>query len=285
MKKINYFAPILLIILFSLLAVFIYSSNTKPQNDNNSIKNKIKTNTKPTKTETGDAEYIGLYKTDTTDAKEQKQTVTIEIKNDKSVEIIQSFANNEHPKITKIGFWERGSKGTLSVKLTTQNSQTTDGNETLSFVIENNGVDITLSLLNAKNLGWGEAGLFLKKQAPTSTNTLSNTKWVWIKTLINNDEKIVPSTPEKFTLTFNQNTKTVSITTDCNNIGEPKYQTNESNSLTIEPPEMTLIGCEYSNEGQFINDLTQVKSYVLENGNLFLQIKLDSGVMEFSKAN
>lgn len=162
MKKISYFAPSLLIILFSILAVFIYTNNKKAQTENTSTNNEINTNITPSQTETVDTEYVGVYKADTPDAK--TQTVTIEIKKDKSVEFTQTFRNNNQPTLTKLGTWERGSKGTLSVNLTTQNSQTINANETLSFVLENDGVDTALNLLNAKNLGWGDAGLFLKKQ-------------------------------------------------------------------------------------------------------------------------
>ena len=280
MKKINYFAPLLLIFLFSLLAVFIYSNNKKPQTDDNTSNNELNTNITPMQTETVDTEYMGVYKANTTDAKGQKQTVTVEIKNDKSVKLTQNFLNKNLPTIIKLGSWERGPKGTLKFNLNTQNSQTINPVESLSFVIENNGTDITISLLNASDLGWGKPGLFLKKQMATTTNTLIGTKWVWVQTLMNNDEKIVPSTPEKFTLAFDKNNQLI-ITTDCNSIGKSTYRANENNSLVLTIEVTTKIGCQNSTESDYLNNLTQIESYIIEDDKLFLQIKMDSGVMEF----
>lgn len=284
MKKINYFAPLLLVILFSLLAVFIYSNNKKPQTDNNTNNNELNTNITPMQAETIDTEYVGVYKADTTDANGQEQTVTIEIKNDKSVELTQSFLNKNLPTIIKVGTWERGSKGTLKVNLTTQNSQTINHSEYLSFVLENNGTDITISLLNASDLGWGESGLFLKKQMETTADTLIGTKWVWVQTLMNNDEKIVPSTPGKYTLAFNNNNQ-LNITTDCNIIGKSIYKTNENNSLVLTIGVTTRKSCQNSTESEYLNNLTQIESFIVENDKLFLQIKMDSGVMEFESIN
>lgn len=82
-----------------------------------------------------------------------------------------------------------------------------------------------------------------------------------------------------FTATFQEDGRLLA-TTDCNN-GNGSYTIGADNSLTIGPMASTMMYCEGSSEGAYFQQLNQVGSYKIENGQLWLMLKMDSGTMIF----
>jgi len=82
-----------------------------------------------------------------------------------------------------------------------------------------------------------------------------------------------------FTLTF-QPDMVVLATTDCNN-GNGTYELGPDNALTFGPMATTMMFCEGSSETDFYQGLSNVGTYQIENGQLWLMLKMDSGTMIF----
>lgn len=115
-------------------------------------------------------------------------------------------------------------------------------------------------------------------EADPDVMTLDMTKWRWQKTIYNNDTEVIPVQKDAFTLSFKEGN--VSIGTDCNQAGGG-YSVDGKN---IEFGDMmsTLMYCEDSQEGEFLSQLGEVKSYLFtSHGELVLEFPYDSGQMIF----
>lgn len=116
------------------------------------------------------------------------------------------------------------------------------------------------------------------EKANTGT-TLAGKKWTWINTTMSDGAKTSPSEAGAFTLTF-QPDMTVIATTDCNN-GNGSYELGPDNALTFGPMATSMMFCEGSSETDFYQSINNVGSYKIDNGQLWLMIKFDSGTMVF----
>jgi heat shock protein HslJ len=106
--------------------------------------------------------------------------------------------------------------------------------------------------------------------------------WAWQSTKFNNDTVKTPATPADYTVKFNAD-GTVAIKADCNNAAGT--YTVEAGKLTITVGPMTLAMCpEGSLSDEFVKELGQVNGYLMQNGKLYLTLKLDTGSMEFASA-
>jgi heat shock protein HslJ len=143
-----------------------------------------------------------------------------------------------------------------------------------------------LSLVNAKgnppqnNTIPNISNVPLTKTPAASSDELTSQKWNWSKTQMSDGTEIIPSTPGKFSITFQPDMR-VLATTDCNN-GNGSYELGADNSLTIGPMATTMMFCEGSTETQFYQGLANVGSYKISNGELWLMLKMDSGTMIFN---
>lgn len=105
--------------------------------------------------------------------------------------------------------------------------------------------------------------------------------WQWVQTLYNDGKKYVPSEPKQYTIRF-QDDGTLKIRADCNLKGG-RYAISE-NSLSIEITQSTMAACpEGSLEDRFVRDLSAGARYFLKDGNLYIDLKYDSGTMKLSK--
>jgi len=113
---------------------------------------------------------------------------------------------------------------------------------------------------------------------------LVGTTWVWDETVFNNDEVMTPNYPGKATLTFSEDGM-VAVTTDCNS-GSGTYEATADGRLTLGPIAATRMFCflleEPSQETEFFQQLGQVNAYVMSDGQLVLNLMLDTGNMYFS---
>jgi len=105
--------------------------------------------------------------------------------------------------------------------------------------------------------------------------------WKWVQTLESNDTKRVPDDPGKYTLEFLPDGK-VSIQADCNQ-GSGTYTIN-GQRISIEILITTLVACPPDSlEQEYIRDLNATVIYFTQNGDLYLDLKFDTGTMKFVK--
>ncbi len=122
--------------------------------------------------------------------------------------------------------------------------------------------------------------------APDNSNSGSNNsseltskKWTWVNTKMSDGAVTSPSKDGAFTATFQDDGRLVA-TTDCNN-GNGSYEVGADNTLTIGPMATTMMFCEGSSQDAYFQQLGNVGSYKVNNGQLWLMIKFDSGTMIF----
>jgi heat shock protein HslJ len=108
---------------------------------------------------------------------------------------------------------------------------------------------------------------------------LSGTAWQWQQTLMNNDDKFVPDSPADYTVQFMAD-GTVALQADCNRV-RGTYAV-DGNSITIAFGPSTLVACpENSLGGRFADQLAGAAIYFFRSGDLYLDLKYDSGTMKF----
>lgn len=113
-----------------------------------------------------------------------------------------------------------------------------------------------------------------------SVDDLTVNSWMWKETQMGNDDMVTPKNPSQFVLTF-MDDGTFGTTTDCNS-GSGSYTSSDDGSLTLGQVATTQMFCEGSQETEYYKELGDVASYVLEGGNLYMSMKMDAGIMEFT---
>ncbi len=110
---------------------------------------------------------------------------------------------------------------------------------------------------------------------------ITDVVWKWQETRYNNDQNAVPPDPSGYTIAFNPD-GTLNIRADCNR-GGGKYS-NKGKSLRIEVTHTTRAMCPPDSlEQTFIKDLNAAEIYFFKDGNLYLDLKYDTGTMKFDR--
>jgi heat shock protein HslJ len=106
--------------------------------------------------------------------------------------------------------------------------------------------------------------------------------WQWVRTQYNDDTTLTrPADTAGYTLQLKSD-GTVKVRGDCN-AGGGSFTMNGS-KLSVTITHTTMAACpEGSLEGSFLRDLNRANGFLLKNGSLFLDLKLDVGTMEFHK--
>ena len=105
--------------------------------------------------------------------------------------------------------------------------------------------------------------------------------WQWVRTIFNNDTKTVPDKPENYTVRFLEN-GTIAVKADCNQKGGT--YTKEAKKLAIKITHSTMAACEPGSlEDTFVRDLTGGAGFFFKDGDLFIDLKYDTGTMRFSR--
>jgi uncharacterized lipoprotein YbaY len=113
-------------------------------------------------------------------------------------------------------------------------------------------------------------------------NELVGVVWQWQGTTMSDDTVYTPEQPERYTLEFLPAGE-VQFLADCNR-GRGRYEVAD-NQLTILPGPMTLMACPPDSlDTEFLQGLQEISSYFLQDGNLVLELKVDSGSMVFAPA-
>jgi len=112
-----------------------------------------------------------------------------------------------------------------------------------------------------------------------SPASLIGREWIWVKTVMSNDETITPKNTDAFSLKFSENGE-IQGKTDCNNFFG-KYTLAE-NKLTFGPFAATRKYCMDAQEPIFMKALGEVGSFFIDKENrLVLLLKMDSGSVVF----
>ena len=107
--------------------------------------------------------------------------------------------------------------------------------------------------------------------------------WQWTQTLYNDDRTVVPADPENYTVQF-QEDGTMTVKADCNVKGGTVSITRGEKSISIEITQSTMAACpEGSLEDEFVKGLSAAAIYFIQNGDLYIDLKYDSGTMRFLK--
>jgi heat shock protein HslJ len=105
--------------------------------------------------------------------------------------------------------------------------------------------------------------------------------WQWVQTLYNNDTQAMPSRPESYTVQFGAD-GTVDVRADCNRKGG-RYS-GQDRQIAIEITHSTMAACpDDSLEGPFVRDLTAGAVWFLKDGDLYIDLKYDTGTMRLKK--
>ena len=103
--------------------------------------------------------------------------------------------------------------------------------------------------------------------------------WQWVQTLYNDDRKVVPKEPKNYTVQFLDN-GTLTVKADCNQKGGT-YSIRDKR-LSIEITHSTMAACpEGSLEDEFVRGLSGAAIYFIKDGDLYIDLKYDTGTMKF----
>jgi heat shock protein HslJ len=110
--------------------------------------------------------------------------------------------------------------------------------------------------------------------------SLTGMVWKWQEFQSSDETLVKPENPQAYTVEFLEDGK-LSIQADCNRaMGTYKV---DGSSLTMEVAGMTKAACPPGSlSDQFLGYLNNVVSHVFKDGDLYLALKFDSGIMKFT---
>jgi heat shock protein HslJ len=109
---------------------------------------------------------------------------------------------------------------------------------------------------------------------------LAGTAWQWVHTRYNNDQRTIPARPEQYTLRFRDDGQ-IGVKADCNMKGGTYAATDKQLSMKIITSTMAVCP-PGSLEEEFVRNLHAGTNYFFRDGDLFIDLKFDSGTMRFS---
>ncbi len=125
------------------------------------------------------------------------------------------------------------------------------------------------------------AGIMQFRAAPVAEPALTGTTWQWQQT-VTPVETFVASDPASYTILFNED-GSYNLQADCNS-GSGTY-TVDGQSISIGPAAVTMMACpDGSQDGVFLQQLSNAAIYFFQDGDLFIDQAMDSGTMQFSAA-
>lgn len=125
----------------------------------------------------------------------------------------------------------------------------------------------------------GESPATLRSHDPS---TIIGKTWQWHGTVTPVQKINVPQ-PERYTLRFDEGGR-VQARFDCNR-GGGSYQISEG-KLSFGPLISTRMACpESSLDATFMKQLKDVNSFFVEGDNLYLELPVDSGTLQFKQQN
>jgi heat shock protein HslJ len=118
-------------------------------------------------------------------------------------------------------------------------------------------------------------------EASDSEVALVGPVWQWEEFLGNDDSSVVPDDPSRYTIEFATD-GSVAVRADCNR-GFGTY-TEASGALAIEVSGLTRAQCEEGSlSDEYLRDLADVRTYVIEEGRLYLDVMADVGTLRHAQ--
>ena len=105
--------------------------------------------------------------------------------------------------------------------------------------------------------------------------------WKWVASRYGNDTEARPADPARYRLRLERD-GTLRVRVDCNQAGGV-YRISGS-AIVIEVTHSTMAACEPGSlDRTFLRDLRAAATYFMRQGKLFLDLKYDTGTMEFGR--
>jgi heat shock protein HslJ len=137
-----------------------------------------------------------------------------------------------------------------------------------SFTIEDG--DLVLTLSDAGTLRF------------TAAEVITGVEWQWTEFQSMDGSVITVDTPENYTLLLGDD-GSASVRADCNR-GSGAY-TLEDSQISFGAMALTQAACPAESLADaYVQYLADVRSYVVEDGELFLSLQMDGGIMRFAQA-
>jgi heat shock protein HslJ len=115
------------------------------------------------------------------------------------------------------------------------------------------------------------------------TGEITGTAWHWLRTQYNDDTNAAPADPENYTVQFKED-GTLNVKADCNQKGGAYCFSATDKRLSIELTLSTMAFCpEGSLEDEFVRGLSAATIYFIKDGDLYIDLKYDTGTMRFSE--
>jgi heat shock protein HslJ len=150
---------------------------------------------------------------------------------------------------------------------------------------------ISRDLGNVRSYTLKDGHLFLALMADAGSyeyepiNSLTGSSWLMVKFQGGNGTIVRPKDPANYTLAFGKDGRT-SLKIDCNTGGGP-WTVRGPGAVQFGPVGMTRMACTPPDPlaTKYATDFTNIKSFVIKDGNLFLSLAADAGTYEFSPAD
>jgi len=115
--------------------------------------------------------------------------------------------------------------------------------------------------------------------APQRT-ALSGTSWKLVQFQSMDDTRLEPEPDATYTLAFDGDGR-LRVHADCNR-GQGSWYSPDNVTLQIGPLAMTRAYCQSKLYDRFVRDLNDISSYIVRDGKLYLSLRADAGIYEFS---
>lgn len=124
-------------------------------------------------------------------------------------------------------------------------------------------------------------GPWLPREGSAEARAMMSGQWRWIGSRFSNDTEALTAEPERYTLRLLPD-GTLRVRADCNGAGG-RYRLDGSR-IAIEISQSTLAACAPGSlEAVYLRDLRAAALYFLKGGRLYLDLRFDSGTMEFDR--
>lgn len=122
-----------------------------------------------------------------------------------------------------------------------------------------------------------------QEQSSVAEPKISDVVYQWVQTLYNNDSKVEPNEPKNYTVQFMAD-GTIAVKADCNQKGGTYSVSVQDRRISIKITTSTMAACpEGSLEDEFVRGLTASSQYFIRDGDLYIDLKYDTGTMTFKQ--
>ena len=108
-----------------------------------------------------------------------------------------------------------------------------------------------------------------------------DTTWQWVS-LTTPVEQVTVDAPDKYTIRFDRGGQ-VAVKADCNR-GTTTYSVSGDRKIELKPMALTRAMCPAGSlSDRFAKEISRVTSYFVKDGDLYLQLPVDSGTLRFRR--